>query len=1294
MWQSAASPGKVLLVPTCLKGVHCGDAYMKRLGITFLFVSTISLVLCAQGRAATLSCGQTIKGSITAAAQTDSYTFSASVGDAVIVSAYGISGTLFTVAEVYNPSGTLISTSAINGRTNVIAIATSGTHTILLHDSANFRTGDYGINLQFTNGKCSMSISCGETKTGTVNLASQQTAYTFSAAAGDRIIISAYGYSGTIFAVAEIYNPSGTLMSTSAINGRTNVLPIATSGTYTILLRDSANFRTGDYGINLQFTNGKCSTAISCGETKNGTIDFASQQTAYTFSAAAGDRVIVSTYGYSGTLFTVAETYDPSGSLLATTPINGKTNAIAIAASGTYTILLRDSANFRTGSYGINLQFTNGKCGASISCGETKSGTISIASQQNAYAFSASAGNTVIVSSTGTSGTIFTVAELYDPAGLLIATTPVNGKTNVVSLLTSGTHTILVHDSALFRTGNYSLNLQSTIGSCGSGPVIPNNPVPSISLLSPGGILVGSSTFDIVVSGSNFVSASKVQWNGQDRYTTFLGSGQLRASIPASDVATANNVGVMVSNPSPGGGASNALAFSVNNPAPSIVCLNPISVVAGSTAFTLIVHGSGFVAASTVQWNGANRTTTYISGTELRAAISTGDISNAGAGSITVTNPSPGGGASGVKALPIETLGPGAPTITSLDPDSLSAGGGDAVITVNGTGFVPSSVVQFNGASRATTFVSDTKLTVVILAADIAIGLTNAIAVVNPTANVMYMTAASGGSQGEKSNVGVVTVLNPVPVLSGMTPSSAKARGSGFSMAADGEKFVSTSKVLWNGVERATTYTSKTRLGGAVPDADLAMEGTGTASVMVSSPGPGGGISNSLSFTIRTNKASTSTIYFPRLVSTGKESTGIAVANMSGTDAVLTLWAYDKTGQEVKGRDIVNPVSVSIAGVEQLPIVDWQLYGTGLPEKTPTGWVKAESTVSKVVGFFLTFNDTLSILDGADVSGSVLNTFMLPEIEDQGFTQIHVVSPDEAGEVRLQLYGSDGNAKGAAAVRKVEKNGAVAESFNELFPGVPANASDYIRGTSTTGVVTFEYLGKTEQYVEGLNGQDGNTGATILYSPQYVVGGGFRTTLSIVNVEGVSGTVTLELFGDDGKGIGTPKTVAIAANGKVHISDQSFLADPTAGLVQGYVRITSSGPKLVGSVVFGDPERKQFSSSLPLVSRLASAFVFGQVASNDVYYTGIAMLNPNDTAASMTIDVYNRNGERIATKMEDLPSKGRVSKLLIQYFPELKDQNISSGYIKVTSDKGVASFALFGTHSSSVLSAIPAQVIP
>lgn len=90
------------------------------------------------------------------------------------------------------------------------------------------------------------------------------------------------------------------------------------------------------------------------------------------------------------------------------------------------------------------------------------------------------------------------------------------------------------------------------------------NPVPTISGLNPSSATAGGAGFTLTVSGSNFVSGATVNWNGSARTTTFVGATQLTANISAADIATAGTASVSVVNPQPGGGASNAVQFTIN----------------------------------------------------------------------------------------------------------------------------------------------------------------------------------------------------------------------------------------------------------------------------------------------------------------------------------------------------------------------------------------------------------------------------------------------------------------------------------------------------------------------------------------------------------------------------------------------------------------------------------------------------------------------------------------------------------------------------------------------------------
>jgi len=94
------------------------------------------------------------------------------------------------------------------------------------------------------------------------------------------------------------------------------------------------------------------------------------------------------------------------------------------------------------------------------------------------------------------------------------------------------------------------------------------------------------------------------------------------------------------------------------------------------------------------------------------------------------------------------------PVLGGISPAGATAGGPAATLTVNGGNFVSSSIVDWNGAARATTFVSPTQLTATILATDIAATGMASVTVVNPapgggtSAAATFNIAAGGGGGG------------------------------------------------------------------------------------------------------------------------------------------------------------------------------------------------------------------------------------------------------------------------------------------------------------------------------------------------------------------------------------------------------------------------------------------------------------------------------------------------------------------------------------------------------------------
>ncbi len=459
------------------------------------------------------------------------------------------------------------------------------------------------------------------------------------------------------------------------------------------------------------------------------------------------------------------------------------------------------------------------------------------------------------------------------------------------------------------------------------------------------------------------------------------------------------------------------------------------------------------------------------------------------------------------------------------------------------------------------------------------------------------------------------------------------------------------------------------------------------------------GISDTRSF--RTAPLKSRKFIYPRLkMRSGMKNglsttqfTGFALVNLGTTEAVLTFSAYDETGAAISGPDITNPVDRVLPAGGQLPVMDMQLFGSGLAGKNAAGWMEVTSNSDAVTGFTLIFDADLSVMDGAPVAAAPMTQFIFAEIEEQGYTDINVANANQfQATIRFQLMQSNGMLR-AQTTRTANAYGGVAESFSSLFPGITPDPTDYIRVISDSGIVPFQMMGRMSQYVEALNGLDFEDAGTTLYSPQYVVGAAYRSTLSITNLDESGGSITLRFVGDDGAQIGATQVLPIAGNGKVYVSDPSFFGIPGNDTAQGYVEISSSGPRLAGSIVYGDPERTTFGTALPLVANLAEEMIFSHVASDQTYFTGLAILNPNDEEVTAKIDLYKTDGSLDDTITVTISARNRLSKLLPQIFPSLVGQDRISGYIRVTADLPIAGYSVFGTHDRNAMSAVPAQII-
>jgi murein DD-endopeptidase MepM/ murein hydrolase activator NlpD len=128
---------------------------------------------------------------------------------------------------------------------------------------------------------------------------------------------------------------------------------------------------------------------------------------------------------------------------------------------------------------------------------------------------------------------------------------------------------------------------------CTYGPdtACAQDPVPFVNdPLVPASIAPGGPEFTLTVNGTGFVAGATVNWNGKALTTVFISGEQVKAEVPAANIATSSTASVTVMNPRTNT-LSNVMFLSITSPTSALTFSNapssPISV--GSSPFFVAV---------------------------------------------------------------------------------------------------------------------------------------------------------------------------------------------------------------------------------------------------------------------------------------------------------------------------------------------------------------------------------------------------------------------------------------------------------------------------------------------------------------------------------------------------------------------------------------------------------------------------------------------------------------------------------------------------------------------------------
>ena len=408
---------------------------MKYMRFLTLFI-VLLIVGCGGG---SIKSGNSVTGAFTETVQLKSYTFDVLQGDSIH---FRVDSTNQTFLSIYDEDDILLGNSYNGYYFN--SVLTGGTYRVDIVPRYAGMVDNF--TLHYANGTTANEhgeLISGGIVSGALTSNDLDT-FTLFAVAGDSIHLSLESSQQTFL---YVYKPDGSLLGTSYNGFYANNLP--QGGMYRVIVQSRYAFTVDDYDFH--YVNG--TTADEHGELTSG--DMVSGELTsndldtFTLSAVTGDSIHLSLDSSQQTFLYV---YNPDGSLLGTS-YNGF-YANNVAQGGVYRIVVKGRYAFTVDDY--EFHYANGSTANElgvIESGSTVEGSFT-SNDLDSYQFSASAGGSFVLTTTGDTQTYMSV---YQPNGVLLGN-GYNGFTGL-SLVAGGTYRVVIQSRYAFIVGDYAVSL-------------------------------------------------------------------------------------------------------------------------------------------------------------------------------------------------------------------------------------------------------------------------------------------------------------------------------------------------------------------------------------------------------------------------------------------------------------------------------------------------------------------------------------------------------------------------------------------------------------------------------------------------------------------------------------------------------------------------------------------------------------------------------------------------------------------------------------------------------------------
>jgi cephalosporin-C deacetylase-like acetyl esterase len=412
---------------------------------------------------------------------------------------------------------------------------------------------------------------------------------------------------------------------------------------------------------------------------------------------------------------------------------------------------------------------------------------------------------------------------------------------------------------------------------------------------------------------------------------------------------------------------------------------------------------------------------------------------------------------------------------------------------------------------------------------------------------------------------------------------------------------------------------------------------------------------------------------------------GLALSNATDNTLTVRVEARSLEGRIAAAEGLINPAFLTLAPRSQNVFLAEEWLGPGARRFNGSLLAAWSETRTSSLGF--RGSATPSALEGiGPLPAPAVDLWLplAPEHEGAAPRRIRIFSSESPASAEVLFRNKFGNTLQTSQVT-IAANGTL-----DLAPpsgsGFFEPASAEVRSSAPVSA-RLEVTGAGDSW--SLDGRPAPA-LTRYVQPHVEWNGVFQTRLLFVNPSAQMRSVALQLRSADGVAAAPNPLLVIMGFSTASLTVEELFGSVLTTRGAGWLEADAPGGPVLIAALAADPNTGAAAASF-LESSGPGLWSMPFFIENAGYFTGLALANPGDTTASMSLTAYDRAGVVLGRTNITLGARQAQTRLVSQWLPELRPGG--SGHISISSGGTAVPLAYFGTTDGAALAAIPLQAV-